>query len=86
MLHYKIKQIIVELPEFGIQEATNEIGLVNKDRNKIYAKFTNSGKSEIIEIYRKEFNQQLDYKNLKDSIIQIDFDSVCRDYNKCLEL
>jgi len=86
LLHYKIKPIIVELPEFGIIEATNEMGFVKRERNKIYAKFTNSGEIDNIKTYRKALIQELEAENLKDSIIQIDFDNVCDDYSKCLEL
>jgi hypothetical protein len=86
LLHYKIKPIIVELPEFGIIETTNEMGFIKSERNKIYAKFTNSGEIDNIRTYRKALIQELESKNLKDSIIQIDFDNVCDDYSKCLEL
>ncbi len=86
LLHYKIKPILVELPEFGIIETTNQMGFIKKEQNKIYAKFTNSGELDNIETYRKEFVQELEYKNLKDSIILIDFDNVCGDYNICPEL
>jgi hypothetical protein len=86
LLHYKIKPIIVELPEFGIIETTNEMGFVKGERNKIYAKFTNFGEIDNIKTYRKAFVKKLETENLKDSIILIAFDNVCDDYNKCLKL
>lgn len=86
LLHFRIKPIIVELPEFGIIEATNKMGIIERKRNEIYAKFTNSGEIDNIETYRKAFNKEIEIKHLKDSIIQIDFDSICVDYNKFPEL
>jgi len=85
LLHYKIKPIIVSLPEFGIIEATNEMGFIKSERNKIYAKFTNSGEIDNIKTYRKTLDNELESEKLKDSIIQIDFDNVCADYSKCIE-
>ena len=86
LLHYKIKPVIVELPEFGIIETTNEMGFIKGERNKIYAKFTNSGEIDNIKTYRKAFVKELETVNLKDSVIQIAFDNVCDDYSKCLKL
>jgi hypothetical protein len=86
LLHYNIKPIILKLPEFGIMEATNEMGFIKSKRNKIYATFTNSGEIDNIKTYRKALDKELESENLKDSIIQIDFDIVCGKYNQCLEL
>ena len=86
LLHYKIKPVIVELPEFGIIETTNEMGFIKGERNKIYARFTNSGEIDNIKTYRKAFVKELETENLKDSIILIAYDNVCEDYSKCLKL
>lgn len=86
LLHYKIKPIVIELPEFGILETINQMGLMKKERNKLYARFTNSGELDNILTYRKDFVQELESRNLRDSVILIDFDNVCSDYSKCPEL
>lgn len=86
LLHYKIKPVLVELPEFGITEATNELGFIQKERDILSAKFTNSGELDNIKTYRKALIKKLEIDNLKDSIIMVSFDKVCDDYNKYLEL
>lgn len=86
LLHYNTKPVIVELPEFGIEEATNEMNFIKKNRNILYSKITNSGELDNIKTYRKNFQKQLAEQNLLDSIIFIGFDSVCADYSKCPDL
>ena len=86
LLHYKITPVIVELPEFGIVEATNELGFIPRERDILSAKFTNSGEIDNIRTYREALVRELEVKNLKDSVILIGFDKVCDDYSKYLEL
>lgn len=86
LIHYQIKPILVELPEFGIIERTDEISFKEKVKYKIYAKFTTSGEIDNIKIYRKYVDRILNTDNIKDSIIFIDFDLICNDYNKHKEL
>lgn len=86
LLHYNIKPIIVDLPEFGIVETINDMGFVKRERNKIFARFTNSGQIDNINTYRETLNEELDKENLKDKIIQVDFDNVCSDYSNHKEL
>jgi len=82
-LHYNIIPIVVELPEFGIVEATNEMSIIQEKRNVIFAKFTNEGEVDNIKTYRAELDKSIQSQNLRDSIIFIDFDSVCVDYQRC---
>jgi hypothetical protein len=86
LLHYKIKPIIVSCPEFGIKETIDNMNILSKNRNVISAYFNNNGEIDNIKTYRKILEEELDSKNLKDSIILIDFDKVCSDYNKCSDL
>jgi len=86
LLHYKIKPIIVSCPEFGIKETIDKMNFLSKNRNIISAYFNNKGEIDNIKTYRKILADELDSENLKDSIILIDFDNVCRDYNQCLDL
>jgi hypothetical protein len=62
------------------------MGFINSRLSKIYAKLTNSGEIDNIKTYRKALIRELEVDNLSDSIIKIDFDNVCDDYSKCLEL
>ena len=83
LLHYKIKPVVVELPEFGIIKATNDMNFINKYRNMIFAKFNNKGEVDNIKIYRKELNDLLTEQKLINKIIFVGFDKVCSDYDKC---
>ncbi len=86
LLHYNIKPIIVELPEFDIIDATNEMGLLKKTRNRVFARFTNNGHLDNIKDYRNSLTKLFTEKNLTDSILFIDFDKVCIDFNRCKTL
>jgi len=86
LLHYRIKPIIVTCPEFGIKETIDNMNVLSKYMNVISAYFNNDGEIDNIKTYRKILTAELDSENLKDSVILIDFDNVCHDYNKCSEL
>ena len=86
LLHYNIKPIIISLPEFGIKETNDKLDYFSKNRNIITAWFNNNGQIDNIKTYRKIFEKKLAAEHLKDSIMLIDFDNVCADYNKCPEL
>jgi hypothetical protein len=86
LLHYKIEPIVVELPEFGIMQATSEVGLIKRLRYKIFSYFTNSGELNNIIAYRNEFNRKLRETKLDDKIIFVGFDEICSDYDKNLTL
>lgn len=90
LLHYKIKPVIVSLPEFGIEETPDNMSRVSellwKFRNKIFAIFNNNSKIDNIKRYRKSLTDRLVANNLKDSVCIIDFDKICADYYKCTPL
>lgn len=86
LLHYKIKPVIVTLPEFGVKEVIDNMNVVSRNRNVISAFFNNNGEIDNIKTYRKVFIEELRSNKLQDSIILIDFDKVCSDYNKHLDL
>ncbi len=86
LLHHQIKPIIVELPEVGIEEATNQMGFIKKYRNMTFAYFNNNGEIDNTKTYRENLNVELEKKELDDEIIFIDFDKVCAEYSNCKEL
>ena len=86
LLHYDIRPVIVELPEFGIEEVINEMNFIKRNRNKLYSTITNSGEINCIQTYRDDFQRELAKNNLKDSIIFIPFESICRNYIQCSNL
>lgn len=87
LLHYKIKPIIVSCPELGIKEfIDNQLNFKGKLATVISAYFNNNGEIDNIKTYRKILSEELAYENLEESVITIDFDNVCSDYNKCQDL
>jgi lysophospholipase L1-like esterase len=85
LLNYKIKPIIVSLPEFGVEVTPENMNLpmeiIWKYRNHIYASLNNNGEIDNISTYRKALLEELELESLKDSVIIIDFDKVCTDYH-----
>ncbi len=86
LLHYKIKPIIVSLPEFGVEEVIENMNFLSRNRNVISAYFNNNGELDNIILYRKTFIEELELEKLSDSVIHINFDNVCSDYKRCLTL
>lgn len=86
LIHYKIKPIVISLPEFGIEETNAKLDFVSKERNSVSAYFNNNGGIDNIRTYRKKLDNELDSEKLKDSIILINFDNVCGEYRESLEL
>lgn len=86
LLHYKIKPVLLELPQFGIIEQTNEMNPLKRLRNKVFSLLNNSGNIDNISNYRFALQEQLNKTQLKDSIIFISYDSICPKYGKCPEL
>ena len=86
LIEYHIKPIVVELPEFGIIEATNELSLVKKIRNRLFSEFNNNGELDNIETYRTNLDYALNRQKFDDDIIFVDFDKVCSDYEEFKEI
>lgn len=81
LLNYKIKPVIVSLPEFGLKETIKSLNYFKKNRNIISAYFNNDI-LDTIKAYRQALDKRIESERLEDSIIKIDFDKVCEDYNK----
>ena len=86
LIHYGVRPVLVELPEFGIEEATARLGSIRSLRNKISAYLTNEGKVDNIEIYRNALVKKLQSTQNLNKIIYLPFDIICRDYNDCPKL
>ena len=80
LLHYKIKPVIVTMPQFNVGETINDLDYIRKTRNTLTAGYNNNGKLNSIENYRRAFLHNLEVSKLKDSIILINFDEITRDY------
>lgn len=87
LLHYEIKPIVVEVPNFGVED-------VQKYKN-VFSRCTNAVSEAIdggevndnnVSAYRETFNEELKKNDLLDKIILFDSDKINKDYknNKIL--
>ena len=87
LLHYKIKPIVVEVPNFGVED-------VQKYKN-VFSRCTNAVSEAIdggevndnnVSAYRETLNEELKKNDLLDKIILFDSDKINKDYknNKIL--
>jgi lysophospholipase L1-like esterase len=83
LLKYNIKPVVVELPEYGVDELYNTLHIVNKIKTHVYAFFTSDSGLDNIKEYREALNEELKKQLLLDKIVFVDFDAVCNDYSKC---
>ena len=86
LLYYNIKPVIVELPEFGIIEFTEQLKFLSRVRAKIYAIMTNSGELNNIQTYRNHLKEIIVNQELNDSIVYVNFSDICLNYKVCQEL
>jgi hypothetical protein len=82
LLHYRIKPLIVSMPEFGIEKSTGRLSLFSRTKYILSSYLNNHGNIDNIKTYRKDLVEELESQHLKDSITLIDFDEVCLDYEK----
>ncbi len=86
LLKYNIKPVIIELPEYGVDELYGTLHIVNKIKNEAFAFFTSKSGRDNIKEYREALAEELKKELLNDKIVFIDFDAVCSDYSKCSNL
>jgi lysophospholipase L1-like esterase len=86
LLKYNIKPVIIELPEYGVLELQEKLNIVNKIKNQVFAYFTSDSGIDNIEEYRAALNEELRKQLLRDKILFVDFDNICKDYSDCKEL
>lgn len=86
LLKYNIKPVIVELPEYGVLELQEKLHIVNKIKNQVYAYFTSDSGIDNIREYRAALNEELRKQLLRDKILFVSYDGICKDYSECKEL
>lgn len=81
LLHYKIKPIIVEVPNFGVEDV--------QEYKNIFSRYTNTVSEAIdggevndnnVSAYRETLNEELKKNDLLDKIILFDSDKINKDY------
>ena len=86
LLKYNIKPVIIELPEYGVLELQERLHIVNKIKNQLYAYFTSDSGIDNIQEYRAALNEELRKQLLRDKVLFVDYDNICKDYSDCNEL
>ena len=86
LLKRKIKPILLELPEFGLNETIDQASLINKTKNTLLSWSRGQSLNETINTYRKTLKEKLISEHIMEDIIYIPYHTICGDYKKCLDL
>lgn len=81
LLHYKIRPVVVSLPNVGIREMMKGMNVFKQYRNIISAYVNNKAIVDNIMSYRKKFNEMLVRENLKSKVILVDYDKACEEFS-----
>jgi hypothetical protein len=82
LLKDKIEPVFVTMPEFGLREAEDSLGVLKKVRNEVGSLIIDNGSTGTLDDYRKQVNEVLKDTRLKDSAIVVPFNLVCDNYQK----
>ena len=85
LIDYKIKPVVVTLPQFDIERTIGDMKRIKKYRNYIFALFTNDGKINNIETFQNILSEDLQLESLTDSVVLVDFNEICSNYDECRE-
>lgn len=83
ILSYGVTPVILELPEFGVSETAQNLGVIQRYRNYLFNFFISGG--DDIKSYRNQLQKELAEQNLMDKIVFIPFE-ICSNYKNCKEL
>jgi len=76
----EIKPVIVEVPEYGIED-TPSVGLLSWGKRSIYLWLFDSGNVDVIREYRKALREELQASGIADKVLLVEFSSIANDYN-----
>jgi len=82
LLHYKIRPVIVSLPEFGIEENFTNKNIISSLSNRGAELVLNGGDQFKIQDYRNALLKELKHDGLDKKVIILNFDEVSSDYDK----
>ncbi|AQQ09862.1 hypothetical protein L21SP3_01681 [Sedimentisphaera cyanobacteriorum] len=80
-----IKPVIVEVPEYGIED-TPSVGLLSWVKRSIYLWLFDGGKVDVIREYRKALQEELQASGIDDKVFLVRFSSIANDYNASKDL
>ena len=82
LLKHEITPILLELPEFGIDETMQNLGVFIQSKNTLMALFNNQGETDNIVSYRAALHTKLKQDKLFKKIILVPFRNISTDYSK----
>lgn len=81
LLERGITPVLVELPEFGVEEAASRRRGLRGLAVKLMRVLFDSGRIDVIEGYRLALEQSLADRGIADRVIVVDFDAIVPDYH-----
>ncbi len=80
-----IKPVIVEVPEYGIED-TPSVGFLSWGKRSIYLWLFDNGNVDVIREYRKALREKLQESGIADKVLLVEFSPITDDYNTSKEL
>lgn len=80
-----IKPVIVEVPEYGIED-TPSVGLLSWGKKSIYLWLFDNGNVDVIREYRKALREELQASGIAEKVLLVNFSSITDDYNSSKDL
>ena len=80
-----IKPVIVEVPEYGIED-TPSVGLLSWGKRSIYLWLFDNGNVDVIREYRKALREELQASGIAEKVLLVNFSSITDDYNSSKDL
>lgn len=75
-----IKPVIVEVPEYGIEDIPS-VGLLSWGKRCIYLWLFDKGDVDVIKEYRNALREKIQSSDIKDKALLVDFSPITDDYN-----
>ncbi|HPJ66560.1 MAG TPA: SGNH/GDSL hydrolase family protein [Desulfobacteraceae bacterium] len=75
-----IKPVVVEVPEYGIEDTTSS-GFLSWGKRTIYLWLFDNGNVDVIKEYRKALREKIQASGIADKVLLVDFSPITDDYN-----
>jgi len=80
-----IKPVVVEVPEYGIED-TPSVGFLSWGKRSLYLWLFDNGKVDVIEEYRKALREKIQASAIAEKVLLIDFSPITNNYNTSKDL
>jgi len=80
-----IKPIVVEVPEYGIED-TPSVGLLSWGKRTIYLWLFDNGSMDVVREYRNALRENIKTSDIADKVMLVDFSPITDDYHTSKDL